>query len=129
MALRGRRIIIIFELWCIVGSGGLEIWVSLTRFQKRNIGWPQQPPIEKVLKSRDIQLQNFQGRNPSNFWVGNLENKWLHKLVQTLSDLRLNFLTHSFFTRNGVIKTNDYDSFVQDENLIKFMLLVLNDVL
>ena len=26
-----------------------------------------------------------------------------------------------------VIKTNDYDSFVQDENLIKFMLLVTDN--
>ena len=31
-------------------SGGLEIWVWSTIFQKSNIGWPQQPPIEKVLK-------------------------------------------------------------------------------
>ena len=37
--------------------------------------------------SRDIQLQNFQGINPSNFWVGNLENRWLHKSVLILSDL------------------------------------------
>ena len=29
---------------------------------------------------RDIQLQNFQGRNPSNVWVANLENRWLHKI-------------------------------------------------
>jgi hypothetical protein len=33
-----------------VGSGYLEICVSSTRFQKSNIGGPQQPPIEKVLK-------------------------------------------------------------------------------
>ena len=38
------------ELWYLVGSGGLEIWVSPTSFQKSNIDWPQQPPIEKVLK-------------------------------------------------------------------------------
>ena len=25
--------------------------------------------------SRDIELQNFHGRNPSNFWVANLENQ------------------------------------------------------
>ena len=36
--------------------------------------------------SRDIQLQNFQGRNPSNFLVANLENWWLHKFILTLSD-------------------------------------------
>ena len=49
-ALRGRRINHFIELWFIVGSGGLEIWVSSTSFQKSNIGWPQQPPKEKVLK-------------------------------------------------------------------------------
>jgi hypothetical protein len=26
----------------------LEIWISSTSFQKSNIGWPQQPPTEKV---------------------------------------------------------------------------------
>ena len=36
---------------------------------------------------RDIQLQTFQGRNPSNVWVANLENQWLHKFVLDLSDL------------------------------------------
>ena len=29
---------------------GLGIWVSSTNFLKNNIGWPQQPPKEKVLK-------------------------------------------------------------------------------
>ena len=33
-----------------MGSRGLEIWVSSTSFQKSNIGWPKQPPTEKVLK-------------------------------------------------------------------------------
>ena len=31
-----------------MGSGGLEIWVASTSFQKSNIGWPQQPPTESV---------------------------------------------------------------------------------
>ena len=31
-------------------SGGLEILVSSTHFQKSNIDWPQQPPTERVLK-------------------------------------------------------------------------------
>ena len=46
-----------------------------------------QKKLVKYPISRDIQLQNFQGRNPSNFWVGNLENWWLHKFTLTLSDL------------------------------------------
>ena len=50
MALMGRRINIFVELWCLVASGGLDIWVSWTSFQKSNISWPQQPPTGKVLK-------------------------------------------------------------------------------
>ena len=34
-----------------MASGGLDIWVSSTCFQKNNIEWLQQPPTEKVLKS------------------------------------------------------------------------------
>ena len=49
-ALRGRRINNFIELWCLAGSGGLDIWVSSTNFQKSNIGWPQQPLTERVLK-------------------------------------------------------------------------------
>ena len=33
-----------------VYSWGWGIWVSSTRFKKSNIGWPQQPLTEKVLK-------------------------------------------------------------------------------
>ena len=47
-ALRGRSINNFIELWCLAGSGGLDIWVSSTNFQKSNIGWPQQPPTERV---------------------------------------------------------------------------------
>ena len=36
------------ELWCLVASGGLDIWDSSTSFQKSNIDWPQQPPTESV---------------------------------------------------------------------------------
>ena len=46
--LRGRRRNHFIELWFIVDSGGLEIWVSSTSFQKSNIGWPHQPPTERV---------------------------------------------------------------------------------
>ena len=31
-----------------VASGGLDICVSSTNFQKIDIGWPQQPPTERV---------------------------------------------------------------------------------
>ena len=35
-------------------SGGLEICVSSTSFQKNDIGWPQQPQTERVLKFNSI---------------------------------------------------------------------------
>ena len=50
MALRGSRIENFDKLWYLGASGGLEFYVSSTSFQKSNIGWPQQPPTEKVLK-------------------------------------------------------------------------------
>ena len=49
-ALRGRMIHNFIELWCLVASGVLEICVSSTSFEKTDIGWPQQPPTEKLLK-------------------------------------------------------------------------------
>ena len=33
--MKGRRIINFIELWSIAGSGGLEIWVSSTSFEKK----------------------------------------------------------------------------------------------
>ena len=49
MALRDRRTNIFFDLWCLAASGGADICVSSTNFQKENdIGWPQQPPTERL---------------------------------------------------------------------------------
>ena len=53
-ALRGRMIHNFIELWCLVGSGGLDICVLSTSFQKSNIVWPQQPLTERVLKFNKI---------------------------------------------------------------------------
>ena len=50
MALRGSKIKNFDELWCEMASGGYDFCVSSTSFQKSNIGWPQQPPTEKLLK-------------------------------------------------------------------------------
>jgi hypothetical protein len=44
MPLRGRRFGNFLELWCLVGSGGLDIWVS----SKSDISWPQQPLTVRV---------------------------------------------------------------------------------
>ena len=46
------------ELWCLLASGGLEISVSRISFQKSNIGCPQQPLTEKVLKAVKIWIFN-----------------------------------------------------------------------
>ena len=50
MALRGSRIENFNELWFLGALGGYDFCVSSTSFQKSNIGWPQQPPTEKLLK-------------------------------------------------------------------------------
>ena len=50
-ALRGRKINNFVELWCLVASRGYKFWVSWISCQKSNIGCPQQPLTEKVLKS------------------------------------------------------------------------------
>ena len=49
MALRGRRIENFLELWWLVASGVVGIWVSSTSFQKSHICWPQQPLTKKVV--------------------------------------------------------------------------------
>ena len=62
MALTSRGIKYFLESWWLVGSGGFTIWVSSTSFQKISIGWPQQPPTEKVLEFNWIfhdSTQNF----------------------------------------------------------------------
>ena len=64
MAMKGRRIIYSIELWSIAGSVGLEICVSPTSFQKNDIGWPQQPLTEKMLKFNMI----FHDSTPKNFF-------------------------------------------------------------
>ena len=49
MALRGSKIENFDELWCLGALGGFDLCVSPTSFQKSNIGWPQNPPTEKLL--------------------------------------------------------------------------------
>jgi hypothetical protein len=47
-----------------VASGGLGICVSSNSCQKNDIGWPQQPPTEKMLKFNMI----FHDPTPKNFF-------------------------------------------------------------
>ena len=48
MALRGRKIENFDDISLAAWSRGLLICVSSTSFQKSSIGWPQQPPTERV---------------------------------------------------------------------------------
>ena len=48
MALRGRKIENFDDISLTAWSQGVLICVSSTSFQKSSIGWPQQPPTEKV---------------------------------------------------------------------------------
>ena len=48
MALRGRKIENFDDISLAAWSQGLLICVSSTSFQKSSIGWPQQPPTERV---------------------------------------------------------------------------------
>ena len=69
MALTGRRIKYFFEIWWLVGSRSFAIEVLSTSFQKSSIGWPQQPPTEKVLKFnvifRDSAQNLFFSKHPN----------------------------------------------------------------
>ena len=54
-ALAGRRINYnLIDLGCLVASRGTKFCVSSTSFQRYDIGWPQQPLTEKVLKFNKI---------------------------------------------------------------------------
>ena len=63
MALRDRRIENFDDISLAACSQGLLICVSSTSFQKSSIGWPQQPPTEKVLKFNLI----FHDSTPKNY--------------------------------------------------------------
>ena len=73
MALRDRRTNISFDLWCLVASGGLDICVSSTSFQKSNIGWPQQPLTERASNSNE----------KLDFWWS-IPKKWLVLVIWVL---------------------------------------------
>ena len=77
MALRDKRTNISFDLWCLVASGGVDICVSSTSFQKNDIGWPQQPPTEKVLKFNMIFHDSTQKRFFQNIKIKLNSNAWM----------------------------------------------------
>ena len=86
MALRGRKSNNFAELWCLVASRGLDIWVSWTSFQKSNISWPQQPPTEKVLKFNMIFHDSTK-----KFFVSKHQNKATFKNLDDSENLSNNF--------------------------------------
>ena len=77
MALMGSKIENFDELWRLGVSVGLDFYVSLTSFQKRNIGWPHQSPTEKLLKfnlifhdsTKKLFLSKHQNKLNSRAWM------------------------------------------------------------
>ena len=70
MALKGSRIKNFDDLWCLGASGGLEFCVhASTSFQKSNIGWPQQPPTEKLLTALKFGLSEKHSKFEKIFFV------------------------------------------------------------
>ena len=63
-ALRSGSINNFIDLWYLVALGGLGICVSSNSCQKNDMGWPQQPPTEKMLKFNMI----FQDSTPKHFF-------------------------------------------------------------
>ena len=64
MALRDRRSNNFIELWYLAAPGGLHFCVSSISFQKIDIGWPQQPPTERL--SDISKILNFWWSIPQN---------------------------------------------------------------
>jgi hypothetical protein len=78
------------------------ICVSSTSFQENDIGWPQQPPTEKVLKSNMI----FYDSNPKNFFSKH-KNKAEFKCLDDTEVLSSDFpgLKTSLVLMNSVAST------------------------
>ena len=122
MAITGRRIINLIELWSIAGSGGLEICVSSTSFQINDNGWPQQPRTEKVLKFHMI----FHDSTQKNFFSNN-KNKGEFKCLDDSKVLSSDFLgleisaasmTSMINDLSGLNNgLNDLDSLISSKNL------------
>jgi hypothetical protein len=93
MTLKAIRIENFDELWCLGASGGLEFCVSSTSFQKSKIGWPHQPPTEKLLKfklifhdsTKKLLLSKHQNKLNSRTWMTLkvIKVKVIFKLLET----------------------------------------------
>ena len=49
----GVRIDNFIDIMCSINARDYDISIFSTSFQKSNIGWPQQPPTEKVQKLKN----------------------------------------------------------------------------
>ena len=85
-----------------MASGGLHFCVSSTSFQKNDIGWPQQPPTEKMLKFNMI----FHDPTPKNLFSKH-ENKAELKCLNDSEVLSSDFpgLTTSAISMTSVAST------------------------
>ena len=79
MALRGTRIENFLQLWWLVTSGVVGIWVSSTSFLKSNISWPQQLLTKKVVNFNMI----YHESNKSIFYP-NIKIKLNSRTLMTL---------------------------------------------
>ena len=112
MALRCRRIEIFLELWWLVASGVMGIWVSSTSFKNSDIGWPQQPPTKKVVNfnvifhksTKSIFFQNIKIKLKSRSWM-TLKSSLM--IFQALEPFLLEAVEASqyYFFENLLIKT------------------------
>ena len=98
-SLMGRRIKFFIELWFIVGSRGLEIWVSSASLKKNSIGWPPQPLTERVsdiskpldfwwsIPQKGTVIGHFGGRNDPTIRMSKFFDEM--RLLRSLRPLRL----------------------------------------
>ena len=71
----------------VIGGDNLPSPVRIGLTDLQNIGGPVAPPAPLVPAPLNLVYKNLKGRNPSIFFVGNLEKWRLHKSIPTLSDL------------------------------------------
>ena len=77
LPLTGIRIDNFIAIICSINAWGYNILIFATSFQKSNIGWPQQPQTEKVLKSnlilhdstKDFFSKNIEIKLSSRTWM------------------------------------------------------------
>ena len=107
MALRDRRIENFDDISLAACSQGLPICVSSTSFQKSSIGWPQQPPTDRV--SDISKTMDFWWSNPQKGTIighfGAMNNPTIkNKAVEVMRLFRpvdATFLKTSWWNTNG----------------------------